>query len=75
MFVGADFVITVRHGAAPDLSAVRRRMERAPTCSRLGPEAVLYAILDAVVDGYAPVVAGVQNDVDEIETEVFSGAP
>ncbi|MFH8559885.1 magnesium and cobalt transport protein CorA [Streptomyces sp. NPDC017988] len=75
VFVGPDFVITVRHGAAPDLSAVRRRMEASPELLELGPEAVLYAILDAVVDGYAPVVAGVQNDIDEIETEVFSGAP
>ncbi|MEU7649822.1 magnesium and cobalt transport protein CorA [Streptomyces huasconensis] len=75
VFVGPDFVITVRHGAAPDLSAVRRRMEATPELLRLGPEAVLYAILDAVVDGYAPVVAGVQNDIDEIETEVFSGDP
>ncbi|MBO1331336.1 magnesium and cobalt transport protein CorA [Streptomyces sp. VRA16 Mangrove soil] len=75
VFVGADFVITVRHGAAPDLSAVRRRMEATPDLLKLGPEAVLYAILDAVVDGYAPVVDGVQNDIDEIETEVFSGAP
>ncbi|GHE53209.1 magnesium transporter CorA [Streptomyces longispororuber] len=75
VFVGPDFVITVRHGAAPDLSAVRHRMEEDPDLLRLGPEAVLYAILDAVVDGYAPVVAGVQNDIDEIETEVFSGAP
>ncbi|MFH8612180.1 magnesium and cobalt transport protein CorA [Streptomyces sp. NPDC018029] len=75
VFVGPDFVITVRHGAAPDLSAVRRRMEDSPDLLRLGPEAVLYAILDAVVDGYAPVVAGVQNDIDEIETEVFRGDP
>ncbi|QCX79899.1 Magnesium transport protein CorA [Streptomyces sp. YIM 121038] len=75
VFVGPDFLITVRHGAAPDLSAVRHRMEDDPELLRLGPEAVLYAILDAVVDGYAPVVAGVQNDIDEIETEVFSGAP
>ncbi|MFE5867673.1 magnesium and cobalt transport protein CorA [Streptomyces roseifaciens] len=75
VFVGPDFVITVRHGAAPDLSAVRRRMEATPELLALGPEAVLYAILDAVVDGYAPVVAGVQNDIDEIETEVFSGDP
>lgn len=75
VFVGEDFVITVRHGAAPDLSAVRRRMEDTPELLKLGPEAVLYAILDAVVDGYAPVVAGVQNDVDEIETQVFLGAP
>jgi magnesium transporter len=75
VFVGPDFVITVRHGAAPDLSAVRHRMEESPDLLRLGPEAVLYAILDAVVDGYAPVVAGVQNDIDEIETEVFRGDP
>ncbi|MFF1379073.1 magnesium and cobalt transport protein CorA [Streptomyces sp. NPDC058308] len=75
VFVGPDFVITVRHGAAPDLSAVRRRMEDSPDLLKLGPEAVLYAILDAVVDGYAPVVSGVQNDIDEIETEVFRGDP
>ncbi|MGA5420230.1 magnesium and cobalt transport protein CorA [Streptomyces lavendulocolor] len=75
VFLGPDFLITVRHGAAPDLSAVRRRMEETPELLALGPEAVLYAILDAVVDGYAPVVAGVQNDIDEIETEVFRGDP
>ncbi|MFE2146583.1 magnesium and cobalt transport protein CorA [Streptomyces sp. NPDC059456] len=75
VFVGPDFLITVRHGAAPDLSAVRRRMEQSPELLSLGPEAALYAILDAVVDGYAPVVAGVQNDMDEIETEVFRGDP
>ncbi|MFI9076695.1 magnesium/cobalt transporter CorA [Streptomyces sioyaensis] len=75
VFVGRDFVITVRHGGAPDLSAVRHRMEDAPELLKRGPEAVLYAILDAVVDGYAPVVAGVQNDIDEIETEVFGGDP
>ncbi|MEV0218758.1 magnesium and cobalt transport protein CorA [Streptomyces sp. NPDC050704] len=75
VFIGPDFLITVRHGAAPDLTAVRRRMEETPELLKLGPEAVLYAILDAVVDGYAPVVAGVQNDIDEIETEVFRGDP
>ncbi|MFL5997423.1 MAG: magnesium and cobalt transport protein CorA [Streptomyces sp.] len=75
VFVGPDFVITVRHGAAPDLSAVRHRMEGTPELLSLGPEAVLYAILDTVVDGYAPVVSGVQNDIDEIETEVFRGDP
>jgi magnesium transporter len=75
VFVGPDFVITVRHGAAPDLSAVRRRMEDTPELLKLGAEAVLYAILDSVVDGYVPVVSGVQNDIDEIETEVFRGDP
>jgi len=75
LFVGPDFVITVRHSEAPDLSAVRRRLESNPDLLRLGPEAILYAILDRVVDGYAPVVAGLENDIDEIETEVFRGDP
>ncbi|QAY71770.1 magnesium/cobalt transporter CorA [Xylanimonas protaetiae] len=72
VFVGPDFVVTVRHGASPDLSAVRRRMEADPAMLARGPEAVLYAILDAVVDGYAPVVAGLENDIDEIESQVFA---
>ncbi len=75
LFVGPNFVLTVRHSQSPDLGAVRRRMEDDPDLLRLGPEAVLYGILDAVVDGYAPVVAGLQNDIDEIETEVFRGDP
>ncbi len=75
VFTGPDFVITVRHSEAPDLGAVRRRLESNPDLLRLGPEAVLYAILDRVVDGYAPVVAGLENDIDEIEFEVFRGDP
>ena len=75
VFVGPDFVLTVRHSQAPDLAAVRRRMEGDADLLRMGPEAVLYAVLDSVVDGYAPVVAGLQTDVDEIETQVFGGDP
>lgn len=75
LFVGPNFVLTVRHGKVPDLAAVRRRVEDEPDLLRLGPEAVLYAVLDAVVDGYAPVVAGLQNDIEEIETDVFSRDP
>ncbi|MGP3535806.1 magnesium and cobalt transport protein CorA [Microbacterium sp. RD1] len=72
VFVGPDFVVTVRHAEAPDLAHVRRRMEATPELLRLGPEAVLYAILDEVVDEYQPVAAGLQNDVDEIEDELFA---
>ncbi|MGN9774532.1 magnesium and cobalt transport protein CorA [Micromonospora sp. H33] len=75
LFIGPGFVITVRHGEAPDLVAVRRRMEAEPQVLTLGPEAVLYAVLDQTVDGYAPVVAGLENDIDEIETQVFGGDP
>src|SRR5829696_6373474 len=75
VFVGENFVLTVRHSRTPDLSAVRHRMENDPELLAMGPEAVLYAILDSVVDGYAPVVAGVDKDIDEIETQVFRGDP
>lgn len=75
VFVGPNYVITVRHAESPDLGAVRRRMESDPELLRAGPQAVLYAILDAVVDGYAPVVAGLQKDIDEIEVQVFGGDP
>ena len=54
---------------------VRRRLESTPELLALGTEAVLYAIFDAVVDGYAPVVAGLENDIDEIESQVFNGDP
>jgi magnesium transporter len=75
VFTGADFILTVRHAESPDLARVRRRMEKSPELLRLGPEAVLYAILDEVVDEYGPVVAGLENDIDEIEDQVFEGDP
>jgi magnesium transporter len=75
LFLGRDFVVTVRHSESPDLSRVRRRLESEPALLARGSEAVLYAILDAVVDGYRPVVDGLANDIDEIETEVFRGDP
>ncbi|KAE8764846.1 magnesium and cobalt transport protein CorA [Georgenia thermotolerans] len=71
VFIGPGFVVTVRHAESPNLAQVRRRMEGAPDTLRLGPEAVLYAILDQVVDEYAPVVAGLENDIDEIEDQLF----
>jgi magnesium transporter len=75
IFVGPQFVITVRHGDAPALGAVRRRLEGRPDLLRRGPLAIVYAILDHVVDGYQPVVAGLENDIDEIEDDVFGGSP
>src|SRR6202020_1601677 len=75
IFTGPDFVVTIRHAETPDLGKVRKRLEEAPELLRLGPEAVLYAIVDQVVDEYAPVVAGLENDIDEIEDQLFKGAP
>jgi magnesium transporter len=75
IFVGPQFVITVRHGDAPELGAVRSRLEARPDLLRKGPMAIAYAIIDHVVDSYEPVVFGLENDIDEIENEVFGGSP
>jgi magnesium transporter len=75
VFVGEDFVVTVRHAESPDLASVRRRLEAGPELLAMGPQAVLYAILDEVVDEYEPVVLGLENDIDEIEDELFRGEP
>jgi magnesium transporter len=72
VFVGPSFVVTVRHAERPDLGLVRRRLEQNPELLRLGPEAILYAVLDQIVDGYAPVIAGLENDIDEIEDQLFA---
>ena len=72
-FVGPDFIITVRHGKASELHEVRERLESEPDLLRRGPSAVLYAIMDQVVDDYAPVSDGLETDIDEIEAEVFGG--
>ena len=73
VFVGPDFVVTIRHAESPDLASVRRRLESTPDLLAFGPQAVLYAILDQVIDEYAPVVAGLENDIDEIEDQLFDG--
>lgn len=73
VFTGERFVVTIRHAESPNLGAVRRRMESQPELLALGTEAVLYAILDQVVDEYLPVTLGVENDLDEIDDTLFSG--
>ncbi|QHK20086.1 transporter [Pseudarthrobacter psychrotolerans] len=75
VFAGTDYVITVRHAESPDLAKVRHRMESTPEFLALGPDAVLYGILDQVVDEYEPVAAGLENDIDEIEDDLFGADP
>ncbi|MCI2957143.1 magnesium/cobalt transporter CorA [Agromyces atrinae] len=74
VFIGTDFVVTIRHAESPDLARVRRRLEDSPELLAKGPEAIFYAILDEVVDEYAPVAAGIENDIDEIEDQLFGDA-
>ncbi|MGH3835088.1 MAG: magnesium and cobalt transport protein CorA, partial [Pseudonocardiaceae bacterium] len=59
----------------PDLAEVRQRLEADPELLKRGPLAVLYAILDRIVDDYLPVLHGLRNDIDEIEDQVFRGEP
>lgn len=72
LFVGPQFVVTIRHAETPDLAAVRRRLEDSPELLTLGTEAILYAILDQVVDEYAPVVQGLQSELDGIDDRLFT---
>jgi magnesium transporter len=74
IFAGESFVVTVRHGEAPHLGHVRRHLEGRPDLLARGPVAIVYGIADHVVDCYEPVVDGLENDIDEIEDEVFSGS-
>ena len=75
VFIGPDFAITIRRAESPDLAKVRHRLEGSPELLAKGPEAVLYAVLDQVVDEYWPVDQGLENDIDEIEDQLFSGDP
>jgi magnesium transporter len=72
IFLGHDYIITVRHGEASDLHPVRLDLEHQPELLAHGPGAVLHAIVDRVVDDYGPAIAGLGEDIDEIENQVFS---
>lgn len=72
VFVGVDFVVTVRHGRHTELSGVRQRLEDAPQLLALGPAAVLHALADHVVDAYLEVADAVEDDVDTLEEQIFS---
>jgi magnesium transporter len=73
VFLAPTFVITVRQGVASELRGARQRLEQRPELLTAGSSSALWAILDQVVDGYAPVVAGLERDIDQIEATVFSG--
>ena len=74
-FVGPDFIVTIRYGEASELREAHRRMEDDPDLLRKGPFAVLCTIMAHVVDDYGPVADGLENDIDEIEVQVFEGDP
>jgi magnesium transporter len=71
IFAAGDYVIAVRHGDASELGGARQRLEERPELLKLGPAAVVWAILDKVVDDYQPVAEGIEDDIEEVEAQVF----
>jgi magnesium transporter len=72
LFIGAAYLIAVRHGAASELGPARQRLEARPDLLRFGPAAAAWAIVDKVVDDYAPVVDGIETDIEEVEQQIFT---
>jgi magnesium transporter len=72
VFLGRDFVITVRHGNHSGLARLRRELDDDPERLQLGPAAVVHAIADHVVDHYLDVTGRIENDIDVMEAQVFA---
>lgn len=75
VFVGRNFVVTVRHGEASALAGVRKGLESEPELLRWRTMAILYSIMDRGVGAYSPVIEGLEDDIEEIETEVSRAPP
>ncbi|MDR1712519.1 MAG: magnesium and cobalt transport protein CorA [Propionibacteriaceae bacterium] len=69
----SDKVVTISRGDTRAITAARKRLADDPELAGFGAEAILYAILDAAVDQYSPVVRGIAHDLEQIELQVFSG--
>ena len=73
IFVGPGYVVTVRRDSQHGFADVRKRSEMEPELLRYGPAYVLYALMDAVVDRYFPILDTLSEEIDEIEEKIFSG--
>ena len=71
IFAGPGYVITVRHGAGSELATAGRNLEARPDLLKLGAAAAAWAVVDKVVDDYMPVVDGIEDDIEEVEKDVF----
>ena len=72
VFVGPNFILSVRTGVEKGFRDVRARAEREPELLRRGPGYVLYALMDAVVDRYFPILQTIEADLERIEEEIFA---
>jgi magnesium transporter len=71
MFAGPGYVITVRHGPGSELATARQRLEARPDLLKDGAASAVWAVLDKVVDDYIPVVDAIEDDIEEVEKDVF----
>jgi magnesium transporter len=72
VFAGPGYVVAVRRGPGSELKTARARLEQRPDLLKLGPAAAVWAIVDKVVDDYLPVVNGIEDDIEEVENDVFN---
>jgi magnesium transporter len=75
VFVGTNYVLSVRNNAEPGFTAVRARCEREPELLKHGAGFVFYALIDAVVDRYFPVIDALESELEGVEERIFSGGP
>jgi len=72
MFVGANYILSVRNGVQRGFQDVRTRAEREPELLQRGSGYVLYALMDAVVDRYFPIIQSIETELDRIEEQIFA---
>jgi magnesium transporter len=75
VFVGRDYILSVRKRTRVGFSIVRQRAEREPHLLKEGPGYVLYLLLDAVVDSYFTMIETLENELERIESRIFEGEP
>jgi magnesium transporter len=71
IFAGPGYVITVRHGVGSELGPARKRLEARPDLLRLGAASAVWAVVDKVVDDYLPIAEAIEDDIEEVEKDVF----
>jgi magnesium transporter len=71
LFAGPGYVISIRHGPGSELATARQRLEARPDLVKLGASSAIWAVLDKVVDDYIPVVDSIEDDIEEVEKDVF----
>ena len=71
MFVGHNYIVTIRHGGGAVLDAARERIDRTPSLSRGGGSQIAYAVLDEIIDGYFPVVEAFEDRIERAEDDLI----